>query len=69
MTIETKNYIIETPEAYFEISSDAGKLALLGWLEKLKEQNKEYVCMLPDGSALLKKEGEARITARQEEAV
>lgn len=29
MTIETENYVIETPETYFEISTDAGKLALL----------------------------------------
>ncbi len=55
MAIETENYIIETPETYFEISTDAGKLALLGWLEILKAQDKEYVCMLPEGSVLLKK--------------
>ena len=53
--IETENYIIETPETCFEISTDNGKLALLEWLEKLKEQNKEFVCRLPGGSVLLKK--------------
>jgi hypothetical protein len=55
MTIETENYIIEKNETYFETSTDAGKFALLRWLEKLKAQNKEFVCMLPEGSALFKK--------------